>query len=90
MNIWGFSPKLFPALEQEFVGFLGRRGMELKSEFYIPSVVDTLIKQGRFKTAVLSSDDKWFGMTYREDRPLVAANIRALIQQGVYPERLWA
>jgi len=89
MNMWGFSPALFAALESEFAEFLRQRGTEPKSEFFIPTVVDNLIKQGRCRAAVLHTDEKWFGMTYREDRDMVVESIRALIDAGAYPESLW-
>ncbi|OGV68449.1 MAG: nucleotidyltransferase [Lentisphaerae bacterium RIFOXYB12_FULL_65_16] len=89
MNYWGFTPSLFDRLSSEFTEFLKTRGAELKSEFFIPTVVDTLIKRGQCQCAVLSTDEKWFGMTYREDRPKVTESIRALIGAGLYPEKLW-
>jgi hypothetical protein len=89
MNFWGFAPSLFDWLSSEFVEFLKTRGSEPKAEFFIPTVVDTLIQRGQCRCAVLNTDEKWFGMTYREDRPVVIDSIRALIAAGVYPEKLW-
>lgn len=89
LNMWGFKPSVFEALESEFVRFLDEKGNDPKAEFFIPTVVDNLIRTGHCRTAVLSTDEHWFGMTYREDRDEVRANIRSLIRAGVYPDRLW-
>ena len=90
MNMWGFTPGLFPLLEQKFIEFLSERGGEMKSEFYIPSVVDELIREGRADTKVLETESNWFGVTYQEDKPHVTKSINALIRAGEYPEKLWA
>ncbi len=90
MNFWGFTPALFAQLKAEFVAFLQRSGTELKSECYIPTVTNDLVTAGRARVKVLRSQDSWFGVTYREDRPRVVASIRELIARGDYPEQLWA
>ncbi len=89
MNFWGFTPSLFGHLEEKFNAFLREKGNELKSEFYIPFVVDDLMKEGKVKTKVLPSDAEWFGVTYQEDRPATIAKISALVKAGKYPESLW-
>ncbi len=89
MNFWGFHPGLFDHLEKQFRTFLEKKGKELKSEFFLPSSVDELINTGRVKTRVLVSDQKWFGMTYKEDLPVARESIQKLIDQGIYPENLW-
>lgn len=89
LNLWGFTPRLFAQITVLFEEFLRERIGESKSEFYIPSVVDELIKRGECRTRVLHTDEHWFGMTYREDHDRVARDIEALIRKGVYPERLW-
>lgn len=89
MNMWGFQPALFPHLEKMFKEFLQARGKELKSEFYIPFVVDTLIKEKKATVKVLETSASWFGVTYPEDKPATTAAIRELIAQGHYPEKLW-
>jgi UTP-glucose-1-phosphate uridylyltransferase len=89
MNMWGFSPKYFADLEVALVEFLNARGGELKSEFFIPRHVDAMVKAGLADCRVLSTDSAWFGVTYREDRPVVMENIRRLIADGEYPARLW-
>lgn len=90
LNLWGFHPSLFPALEDLFVEFLQARRETPGSEFYIPTVVDTLVKRGRCRTAVLETDEHWFGMTYKEDREQVVQRLTELIKAGVYPRDLWA
>ncbi len=89
MNMWGFLPCFFDHCEAQFKVFLEARGHELKSEFYIPSVVDALIQNKIMDTKVLTSDASWFGVTYQEDKPSVIAKLNALIEKGVYPENLW-
>lgn len=89
MNFWGFTPALFPQLKEEFKKFLTKSGNELKSECYIPSTVNDLVRAGQAKVKVLRTPDSWFGVTYREDRPQVVASIRKLIERGDYPEKLW-
>ena len=88
MNMWGFTPALFPHLERLFVRFLEERGKEDNSEFYLPFAVDEMIKEGLSRVEVLHSQDSWFGVTYREDKPRVAASLAALIEEGRYPRSL--
>lgn len=90
LNMWGFTPTLFAHLRREFVTFLQQEGANPKAEFFIPTVVNTLINSGRVRLKVLRSTGSWFGVTYREDRPRVVASIRELIQRGDYPEKLWS
>jgi len=90
MNFWGFTPALFPQIRVEFEKFLRRAGGELKSECYIPATVGELVTSGQAKCKVLRTNDSWFGVTYREDRPQVVESIRQLVAQGKYPEKLWA
>lgn len=89
MNMWGFTPSLFGYMENMFIDFLKERGNEMKSEFFIPLVADTLIKQGKADVKVMTSKDEWFGITYREDKPAVVASIKELVEQGIYPEKLF-
>ena len=88
MNIWGFTPSIFPELREYFARFLTQHSNDLSAEAYLPSFVDELISVGRAHVRVLQTTEPWFGITYREDLPRVAASIRALIEAGVYPERL--
>ena len=89
MNFWGFTPAVFPQLKTKFTEFLKKSGGELKSECYIPSTVNDLVIAGQAKVKVLRTNDSWFGVTYREDRPMVVESIRKLIARGDYPEKLW-
>ena len=89
MNMLGFTPSVFEYIESMFVNFLKEHGNELKSEFYIPFVVDSLIKAGKAKMKVLKSNEKWFGITYKEDKPYVVSSIRRLVDEGLYPEKLF-
>ena len=88
MNMWGFTPSLFGHLEKQFVDFLGSNIGNLKAEFFIPTVVGNLVKTEKARVKVLESKDQWFGVTYREDKPVVVENIRRLISSGAYPEKL--
>ncbi len=89
MNFWGFSPAIFPELEALLRKFLADRGSELKSEFYVPSVADALIRAHRMTVKMLTSDASWFGVTYREDRPGTMAALRRMTERGEYPEKLF-
>ena len=90
MNMWGFTPALFPQLQNYFTAFLQKSGHELKSECYIPSAVNELLTARQARVKVLRTQDSWFGVTYREDRPRVVESIRRLIARGDYPETLWS
>ena len=90
MNFWGFTPSLFGFLNTGFETFIRKNAENLKAEFFIPSVVNDLIKSKQATVRILHCEEKWFGMTYREDRETVVKSIRELVQQGVYPENLWA
>ena len=89
MNMWGFTPQIFPQLYEHFQRFLKRYGNDLKAECYIPSSVNTLIQAGDARVKVLRSGDPWFGVTYREDHSRVVQSVCRLIEQGTYPHRLW-
>jgi UTP-glucose-1-phosphate uridylyltransferase len=88
MNMWGFTPALFSQLRGQFTDFLRKHGAEEKSEFYIPFAVNEAIRVKSARVKVLRTPDAWFGVTYREDRPLVVEGIRKLIARGDYPEKL--
>ena len=90
MNLWGFTPELFGELERLFPEWLAKNGTLPKSEWYIPFVVDELIKEGRADCRVLPTDSRWFGVTYREDKPFVAAETAKLVAAGDYPGNLLA
>ena len=89
MNFWGFTPTLFDQLRAELQSFLTAHGSEEKSELLIPTIVNTLVTQGRAQCQVLRTTSSWFGVTYREDRPIVIESVQKLIAKGEYPERLW-
>lgn len=89
MNFWGFMPSVFPRMRQYFHDFLrSGAGQELKSECLLPVMVNDFGKRNELAVSVLHSGDKWFGMTYRADREAVAAELKALHEQGVYPPTL--
>ena len=89
MNFWGFAPGIFPRLQAYFENFLRNvAGENLKAECLLPVMVDDRMAAGELEVTVLESTDKWFGMTYQEDRPLVAEELKKLHAQGVYPETL--
>lgn len=89
MNMWGFTPHIFPLLRERFRIFLGKDGNDLKSEHYVPTAVNELVSSGQARVKVLRTNDAWFGVTYREDRPRVVDSIAALIKKGTYPDKLW-
>lgn len=90
MNMWGLTPKFLDILEEGFPKFLKSMTNELKSEYLLPSVIDEAIKSGKASVEVLKSHDKWFGVTYKEDKELVVNSIRALVDKGVYPEKIFS
>ncbi len=90
MNFWGFTPALFPELAARFPEFLRTIKDPLKSEFLIPEVVGEMVREGRARVKVLPTAEKWFGMTYTDDRPRFQHAVRDLVKKGVYPEKLWA
>ncbi|MDE6135385.1 MAG: nucleotidyltransferase, partial [Muribaculaceae bacterium] len=89
MNLWGFTPDYFAYSGREFVKFLTNHIAEPKSEFFIPSVVDRLVKNGEATVDVLTTSSRWFGVTYPQDRPGVVENIARLHAEGVYPAKLF-
>jgi len=90
MNFWGFTPTLFGHLRTELEQFLKTHGQEEKSELLIPMVIGGLVTQGQATCQVLRTTAAWFGVTYRDDRPIVIESIRQLVAAGAYPARLWA
>ena len=89
MNFWGFTPKYFVQSEAWFVDFIRENARQLKAEFYIPYVVNKLITQGDANVRVLESHDRWFGVTYQEDKAVTIARVRQMVREGRYPESLW-
>lgn len=89
MNMWGFTPEYFQYSVEAFDKFLKEHGQELKSELYIPTVVNDLIVAGKVTCKVLDTPSKWFGVTYAQDRPSVVMKLNELINKGVYPQKLF-
>ena len=89
MNVWGFTPDLFPYLRSMFNDFLKLEGKELKSEFFIPSVVNNLIQSNIKAVKVLKTGSSWFGVTYKEDKPHVVNKIKSLVDNDEYPLKLF-
>ena len=89
MNFWGFAPEFFQTLEEKFIEFLAERGGELKSEWYIPDIVTSMMKNGETRVKALSCESSWFGVTYPADRPTVVAALKAKHAAGEYPAKLW-
>ncbi len=88
MNMWGFTPQLFDVLGERFPQWLERNVRNSKAEWYIPFVVDELVKEGQADVAVLPTESSWFGVTYREDKPMVIEAIQKLVDAGAYPAQL--
>lgn len=91
MNMWGFSNSILKELEERFPSFLDK-GLEenpKKCEYFLPEIVSELLEEDKATVAVLASVDKWYGMTYKEDKPIVAAAIQKLKDEGKYPKHLW-
>jgi len=89
MNFWGFTPKCFEFVEQLFENFLEENKNNLKAEFYIPSIVNEILKSKKVSVEVLKSESKWFGVTYKKDKDMVQKAIEELKERGVYPRNLW-
>ena len=89
MNVWGFTPDLFDHLRTMFVDFLHKEGDEMKSEYLIPTVINNLIRSGEKDIHVLRTGSKWFGVTYKEDKPFVTEQVQLLVDDGVYPKQLF-
>ena len=91
MNLWGFTPSFVQAARQGFAAFLQTNlpVNPLKCEYYLPSVVTAALEDGRAEVKVLTSPDKWYGITYREDKPALMAALEAMTQAGTYPRGLW-
>ncbi len=89
MNLWGFKPSCYGFLRKEFRSFIDKNGMDLKSELDIPTSVDKFVKSGEITINILMSSERWFGVTYREDKPFVVDSIRKMIREGIYPARIY-
>ena len=91
MNYWGFTPKIFDETEEIFESFINSsiEANPMKCEHVIPTAIEDLVKAGKIKVKVMATTDKWFGVTYKEDKPGVVKNIQNYKDQGIYPEDLW-
>ncbi len=89
MNFWGFTPRYFTQSEDFFRIFINENANRLKAEFYIPYVVNQLINKKEAVVRVLESSDKWFGVTYKEDKLQTQQMVKKQVDEGLYPENLW-
>ena len=91
MNMWGFTRSILDEIKAEFPAFLekGLKENPMKCEYFLPSVVSNLLESERATVQVLESEDKWYGVTYKEDKPVVVEAIQALKDAGEYPQKLW-
>ena len=90
MNMWGVTPDIFPVLEKGFTDFLSAlTEADIKKEYLLPDIFDMLIKNGKATVKVLETNDKWFGVTYKEDKPFVVESFKKLIADGIYNEKLF-
>lgn len=91
MNMWGFTRSILEEVEAGFPAFLdeGLKANPMKCEYFLPAVVSDLLSQGKATVAVLKSADKWYGVTYKEDKPVVMAAIKKMKEDGIYPAHLW-
>ncbi|MFY0652983.1 MAG: NTP transferase domain-containing protein [Cyclobacteriaceae bacterium] len=89
MNFWGFCPNIFAEMHEQFKAFLENTSDLSKDEFQIPTVIDKMINEGKISVSVLHSSAKWFGVTYKEDRPIVVKKLAEFVANGVYSNPLW-
>jgi len=90
MNFWGFTPAVFNITEKLFVEFAEANKDKPKAEFFIPLIGENLVKTGEATFKVVPTSNKWFGVTYKEDKPYVQDSINQLVKNGTYPEKLWS
>jgi dTDP-glucose pyrophosphorylase len=89
MNFWCFHPSIFPFIEEEFQKFLNQHINDPKAEFLIPHTADQFIRSKRGVIKVIPTSAQWFGVTYKEDAPVVTESINKLVKEGAYPDKLW-
>lgn len=90
MNMWGLTPEFIQILEDGFVDFFEKNEDHTKSEYLLPILIGELLEEKKVTVKVLETQDKWFGVTYKEDKPLVVESFRRLIEQGIYQEELYS
>ena len=83
MNFWGLRPDVFETLEEDFSAFLSSADIT-KDEFFLPTVIDNMVKKGKVRVRMLTSEDKWYGVTYKEDKETVVNAVRRLTEEGKY------
>lgn len=89
MNFWGFTPAIFKQAEPMFKRFVEANENNPKAEFFIPLMAEELVKTGEAQFKVIPTASKWFGVTYKEDKPIVQESLSALVENGTYPAKLW-
>ena len=90
MNMWGITPEFFEILKTGFDEFLEKtESTDLKAEYLLPTMIGDLLSDGKLKVKVLQSHDQWFGVTYKEDKESVTVALRGLIEEGVYPSKMF-
>ena len=91
MNMWGFTESILREIRDGFPAFLeeGLQANPMKCEYFLPAVVSRLLGEGRASVAVLKSSDKWYGVTYKEDKPVVVAALKEMKEKGLYPAHIW-
>lgn len=89
MNMWGIHPDIYPELKLQFEEFLATKNIE-KDEFFIPAVIDKMVKDGKKNVKVYDTTAVWYGMTYREDKEKVKNALAKMVEDGIYPKELWA
>jgi len=90
MNLMGFMPTMFGHLQQQFIDFLKLHANNNAAEFYIPFAMNEVVRTGKARVKVLSTQERWFGVTYRAEKEMVANNLKDLVRRGIYPADLWA
>jgi dTDP-glucose pyrophosphorylase len=89
MNYWGFHPSIFAEIEAGLHAFMKANADNPTAEYYIPNIVTDMIVSGKMSVKVIQTNDNWFGVTYKEDKPMAVAALNAQIEAGVYPQHLW-
>ena len=89
MNYWGFHPSIFKEIEKGLHDFMKENSQSATAEYYIPNVITEMIVRGKMNVRVIPTNDNWFGVTYKEDKPMAIKSINKYIEEGVYPQNLW-
>ena len=89
MNYWGFHPSIFKEIEKGLYKFIKENSSNNTAEYYIPNIITQMIKSKKMKVKVIPTSDNWFGVTYKEDKPIAVSTINKFIKSGIYPNELW-